>query len=158
MLKAERQNEIRKLIKNNKISKHSQLVQLLADKGMHFTQATISRDIHEMNIVKVASEHNGYIYVLPEESENGLERKAGQIISESMVSLESQQFIVIVKTVPGYAQAVGSLLDQLVFPEVRGLLAGDDTIFMVTKSNHDSLVLIKKINSLGAGNARHTHY
>ena len=49
MLKAERQNEIRKLIKNNKISKHSQLVQLLADKGMHFTQATISRDIHEMN-------------------------------------------------------------------------------------------------------------
>ncbi|MCT6893155.1 MAG: ArgR family transcriptional regulator [Bombilactobacillus mellifer] len=158
MLKAERQNEIRKLIKNNKISKHSQLVQLLADKGMHFTQATISRDIHEMNIVKVASEHNGYIYVLPEESENGLERKAGQIISESMVSLESQQFIVIVKTVPGYAQALGSLLDQLVFPEVRGLLAGDDTIFMVTKSNHDSLVLIKKINSLGAGNARHTHY
>lgn len=158
MLKAERQNEIRKLIKNNKISKHSQLVQLLADKGMHFTQATISRDIHEMNIVKVASEHNGYIYVLPEESENGLERKAGQIISESMVSLESQQFIVIVKTVPGYAQALGSLLDQLVFPEVCGLLAGDDTIFMVTKSNHDSLVLIKKINSLGAGNARHTHY
>ena len=75
-----------------------------------------------------------------------------------MVSLESQQFIVIVKTVPGYAQALGSLLDQLVFPEVRGLLAGDDTIFMVTKSNHDSLVLIKKINSLGAGNARHTHY
>ena len=158
MLKAERQNEIRKLIKNNKISKHSQLVQLLADKGMHFTQATISRDIHEMNIVKVASEHNGYIYVLPEESENGLERKAGQIISESMVSLESQQFIVIVKTVPGYAQALGSLLDQLVFPEVRGLLAGEDTIFMETKSNHDSLVLIKKINSLGAGNARHTHY
>lgn len=158
MLKADRQNEIRKLIKNNKISKHSQIVQLLADKGMHFTQATISRDIHEMNIVKVASDHDGYIYVLPEESENDLERKAGQIISESMVSLESQQFIVIVKTIPGYAQALGSLLDQLVFPEVRGLLAGDDTIFMVTKSNHDAIVLIKKINSLGSGNARHAHY
>lgn len=144
MLKADRQNEIRELIKNNKISRHSQLVQMLEDKGLHFTQATISRDMHEMNIVKISSGDDGYIYVLPEESNNGLEQKAGQIITESMVNIEAQHFIVIVKTIPGYAQALGSLLDQLAFSEVHGLLAGDDTIFMITKTSNDAAELIDK--------------
>jgi transcriptional regulator of arginine metabolism len=156
MLKIERQNKIREIIKNNKVSKHSQLVQLLADQGLEFTQATISRDMHEMNIMKIASGTDGYIYVLPEESNNGIERKVGQIISESMVNIESQQFLVIVKTIPGYAQALGSLLEQMMFPEVHGLLAGDDTIFMVTKSNTEATDLITKISGLGTGNAQIT--
>ncbi|BDR58150.1 arginine repressor [Xylocopilactobacillus apicola] len=158
MLKTERQNKIRKIIKENKISKHSQLVKILADEGLKFTQATISRDMHEMNIVKIASGSDGYIYVLPEESNNGLEQKLSQILSESMINIESQQFLVIIKTIPGYAQALGSLLEQMMFSEVHGLLAGDDTIFMVTKSSSESVDLIEKINGLGAKNDRYNHY
>ena len=158
MLKAERQKKIRNIIKNNKVSKHSQLVKLLSDQGLHFTQATISRDMHEMNIVKISSGPDGYVYVLPEESNNALEHKIGQILSESMINIECQQFIVIVKTIPGYAQALGSLLEQMMFVEVRGFVAGDDTIFMITKSESESEDLIKKINQLGNGNDRFSRH
>ena len=127
-----RQDKIIELIKNNEIETQSTLVAMLADTGYQATQATISRDIKELRLVKSLSDSGKYIYSLP----SGEPRiqptiRYENIFRNTVNSIESAGNILVIKTVSGCANAAGEALDLMEIEGIVGTLAGDNTLFAV---------------------------
>ena len=124
-MKNNRQQIILNLIKQKKIRTHEQLVDELKEKGVLVTQATVSRDIKELGIVKIPDE-NGSIYAVAKEWDNSLQKYATDISD-----VKSASNIVVIHTKPGMASAVAAVVDKEMKEEIIGSIAGDDTIFIV---------------------------
>ena len=145
-MKKGRHEAIIELIRNNDIENQSELAYRLQEKGYEVTQATVSRDIQKLNLIKVKS--NGKFKYAVVENVGDFEEKYIKIIIETVKSLDIAKNLLIVKTQSGMAMATAAALDGLVFDEIVGSLAGDDAIFIATKSDDSAMLLKNKLEEL----------
>lgn len=145
-MKKGRHEAIIELIRNNDIENQSELAYRLQEKGYDVTQATVSRDIQKLNLIKVKS--NGKFKYAVVDNVGDFEEKYIKIIRETVKSLDIAKNLLIVKTQSGMAMATAAALDGLVFDEIVGSLAGDDAIFIATKSDDNAMLLKNKLEVL----------
>lgn len=148
MSKSDRQKAILKIISEDKISGQEELIKRLSDYGFNATQATISRDIRALSIVKINDPETGYRYDIParlkEEGKTPIELLK-EIFPQAVISVDFAINTVIIKCYTGMAQAVCAKLDNANFDLVVGTIAGDDTIFVVLKSEQSAIELVNKL-------------
>lgn len=134
MNKGQRHIRIRDIIANNEIETQDQLVAQLKSSGVEVTQATISRDIKELHLIKVPLPDGRYKYSLPTVQKYNTEEKLSRMLGDAFISIDSASHFIILKTLPGNAQAVGSLVDNLGWDEqLLGTICGDDTCLLICR-------------------------
>ena len=152
-MKSKRQAEILRIITEQEIETQEELLENLRRCGIHATQATISRDIKELNLVKQPGEGGSYHYVAsaalpPRRAAAG---RLQNIFKEGVVSCDAAQNIVVVKTMPGLAPAAGAALDGMELEGLVGSLAGDDTVILIMRTNQAAESLTREIESMLEG-------
>ena len=148
-MKPDRQAVIREIISSQTIETQNQLMEALAARGVRSTQATVSRDIREMRLVKDLGPDGRYRYQLPSKDitpEFDLKRR--KIFRESITSYEVAQNIVVLKTLPGLASAACSALDSMKLPHLVGSPAGDDTAFLAMSDKDSAVEFCKLIEEM----------
>lgn len=148
MGKKSRQGTILNLIQQNNIETQDELKSLLEERGYHTTQATISRDIRELNITKVTYNGNCHKYAVRTTSTNHSTGSYKQILENSMMSIDYSENIIVVKTVPGMAMAVAAAIDNLDMEGIMGCIAGDDTIFLAIKRSSMAQEIVGEIKNV----------
>lgn len=148
-MKNRRHKVIREVVEQQNIETQFQLTEALAARGFHVTQATISRDIKELGLTKVAGNDNTFHYGFPPgvSTVNTFER-AKRVLHDSLLKVEVGHDIIIFRTMPGMAQGVASCVDGLGWKEILGTLAGDDTIFVVVRDEYDPHEVAEQIRDL----------
>lgn len=130
--KLERQRIIREVIKDKRVSNQEELSDLLAQRGLCVAQATLSRDIRELRITKI-HDGDGYFYSLPQPGMLRSSLRDSSMSSDSIDSLEFSGSMAVMKTRPGHAGMIASIIDEGHLSEVMGTLAGDDTVLLVLR-------------------------
>jgi len=134
MKKYTRQTKILELISKREVETQEELAEGLKAMGIDVTQATISRDIKELRLVKVMSKNGKYKYATIGQSQEGITDRLYKIFENSVVSIDNAMNIVVIKTIPGAAQICASAIDYMGVDEIVGTLAGDDTVFVAIRS------------------------
>ena len=148
-MKNNRQSKILEIITSENIETQEQLLARLQDYGISSTQATISRDIKQMHLVKEPIGHGVYKYALSDNRTRlNFAEKLRTIFRESITSVEHAQNIVVVKTMPGLASAACAALDDMKITYMLGSLAGDDTAFLVMKDNEAARDFCQEIKAM----------
>ena len=147
-MKKDRQNTILKLIESKPIETQEDLQQELLQLGFNVTQATVSRDLKELPIVKMLDSNGIYRYAVNNHNTNGKKFKYNEIFSNSVVSVCFSMNNVVIKCHSGMAQGACAALDMMKCDNVLGTLAGDDTIFVITKTEKDAEILCTTIENL----------
>lgn len=138
MKKSERQMMIKQMVLNEEISTQDELLNKLKNKGIDATQATISRDIKELNLVKTPSANGGTKYTIYQNNQLTIEDKLSSTLREVVDNITQVQFMNVVKTIPGNAHVIGALMDDIPFTEVVGTVAGNDTIMIISKNETEA--------------------
>lgn len=145
-MKTRRQKKIQELITNETIRTQEDLAQRLLEEGFNVTQATISRDIKELGLVKIAGLNDEYRYAIQGEINLvSYQERLKRLWKEVVVSFDSSENIVVIKTIPGNAPALALLLDNAGWKEVIGTVAGDDTIFLLVKPKEKVPFILEKL-------------
>ncbi|HHU22996.1 MAG TPA: arginine repressor [Clostridiales bacterium] len=145
-MKSSRQAKILEIIAEKDIETQNQLMEALLEKGIKSTQATLSRDIKELRLVKELSPDGHYRYVQSNRDEiSDYAARLRKIFRESVTSYAVAQNIIVIKTLPGLADAACSTLDNMSIPNLIGTLAGDDTAFLAMKDNESAEQLCREI-------------
>ena len=147
MMKNKRQEVILELIERYEIQKQEELIRLLRERGFPATQATVSRDIRELKLMKGTGEGGVHKYTLPTQRANGIPRFSSSL-TESIVKIDSAENLIVVKTYPGMASAVGSCIDGFNMPEIVGCVAGDDAILVVVRSREEAAALRDRLRRM----------
>lgn len=134
MNKGQRHIKIRELITNNDIETQDELVDILKNQGYNVTQATISRDIKELHLVKVPMVDGRYKYSLPADQRFNPLQKLKRALVDAFVKIDSAENLLVMKTLPGNANAIAALIDHLDWEEILGTIGGDDTILIICRS------------------------
>ena len=150
-MKTKRQAKMLELIKRNDIETQEELSDYLEREGYQVTQATVSRDIRELKLTKVAMSNGRQKYVALQETDENLSQKYVRVFHDGFVSMDMAQNILVIKTVSGMAMAVAAALDAIHFSEIVGCIAGDDTVMCAVRTVDDTIVLMDKIRKLIAG-------
>ena len=132
-MKKRRHEKILQIISNNTVDTQEELLRLLRDEGFDVTQATVSRDIKELRLVKTQTGNGKYRYTAPKDGSRDMSSRFFSLFSENTISVQSACNIVVIKSLTGMAQAVCAAMDSLHWEGIVGTLAGDDTIFVVTQ-------------------------
>ncbi|MFA9555988.1 transcriptional regulator AhrC/ArgR [Evansella sp. AB-rgal1] len=135
MNKGQRHIKIREIITNQEVETQDDLVQQLRNSGFNVTQATVSRDIKELQLVKVPMMDGRYKYSLPADQRFNPLQKLKRALMDSFVSVDYSNNLIVMKTLPGNANAVGALIDNLDWNEVLGTICGDDTILIICRDS-----------------------
>lgn len=145
-MKQKRQEKILEIISNNDVDTQFKLMELLKESGYYATQATLSRDIRELRLVKVMTDTGIYKYDVPtQEKVTEMSTKFRSIFSEAVVSVDYAFHIVVIKCHVGMASAACAALDNMKIRDVVGSLAGDDTIFVLLRTEQQALKLVNEI-------------
>jgi len=147
-MKYSRHAKILELIEKYQIETQEELAEKLKEHGVDVTQATVSRDIKELRLIKVMVDNEHYKYASMSHTEGNLTNKLLTIFTESFVSCDYANNIVVVKTLPGMAQASASAVDSLKWPEIVGTIAGDDTIMIVCRAEKIAEELVNKLSKM----------
>lgn len=148
-MKTARQNKIIEIITKQDVSTQNQLMDALKKAGINSTQATLSRDIKELRIIKELTGDGQYRYVLSSgEDGSGIDPRLKKIFRESVISNACAQNIVVLKTLPGLASAACSALDNMDMPDLVGTIAGDDTAFVLLRDTEAALRFCDEIEEL----------
>ena len=134
--KFQRQVAIREIVQKNQVTSQEQLLNLLKAEGYDLTQATLSRDLKSLKMIKAPTAAGEYVYVLPQAQEKVQEDvNAGGVnfLSEGLLSVDVSRNIAVLKTRPAYANSIAAIIDNATPFEVLGTIAGDDTIFCVLR-------------------------
>ena len=147
-MKNQRQAKIMEIISNKNVETQEQLLQELHSAGFRSTQATISRDIKELRIVKELTSFGTYRYSASSNEVGGsFSNKLNTIFRECITSFDYAQNIIVIRTLPGLASAAGSAIDAMNFHAVVGTLAGDDTVMVVMRDNNSAAVFCGEIKN-----------
>lgn len=130
MKKYTRQRIILDLIENIEIETQEELADYLLERGIDITQATISRDIKELRLVKVLTSNGKYKYATMDSQHEGANERLTKIFKSSVLSVDKAGNIIVIKTLPGAAQVCASAVDSFRIEGIAGTIAGDDTIFI----------------------------
>lgn len=133
MKKYTRQSKILELISRKEIETQEELADGLKNMGIDVTQATISRDIKELRLVKIMAKSGKYKYATIGQSQEGITDRLNKIFENSVVSIDNAMNIIIIKTIPGAAQICASAIDYMGVDDIVGTLAGDDTVFVAAR-------------------------
>ena len=132
-MKTKRQRKIIELITNYDIETQEELAAKLVENGFNVTQATISRDIRELNLTKIATKGGKQKYAVQSSSDIVSNSKYMRVLNDGIITMDTAGNILVVKTVSGMAMAVAAALDAMQIKEILGCIAGDDTIMCVLK-------------------------
>jgi len=138
-MKFKRQAAILDIITSHEIKTQEELSTHLRDRGYNATQATISRDIKELRLIKVASHSGGYQYSTPDQSSTATHMtRLKNIFRECVVKVDRAQNLVVLKTLVGMANAAAAAIDAMKIRDIVGTLAGDDNILVILRTNEDA--------------------
>lgn len=152
MIKTVRQKRIIDIIRAKSIETQEQLAIELGLAGFAVTQATVSRDVKELGLIKVPGEDNSSIYAVPDRTAiPAKERRLKRLFVDSVQKIDHSENMVVLKTLPGEAQGVASAIDNSGWPEIIGTVAGDDTIIMVVKPKSAVPDIINRLKVLSGG-------
>jgi transcriptional regulator of arginine metabolism len=143
--RTERLLAIKDIISNNKVSSQEELLSILDNRGLNYTQATLSRDLKFLKVNKISDREKGYIYELPAQHIVVGNEVAENYAAQGFVSVEFANNLGVIKTLPGYASSIASLIDNANSFEIIGTIAGDDTILIIA---HEKVSQKDVINSL----------
>ena len=147
-MKMERHSKIIELIHKYEIGTQEELADRLNEEGFYVTQATVSRDIRELKLTKVAMDGGKQKYIIVSGSDGNLNEKYLRVLRDGFLSVDRAENIRVIKTVPGMAMAVAAALDAMQWNEVVGCIAGDDTIMAAIRTKGDALIVMEKIRKL----------
>ena len=147
-MKYSRHAKILELIEKYNIETQDELADKLKEIGMDVTQATISRDIKELRLIKVMNGDERYKYAPISHTEGTITNRLLTIFTESFIACDYANNIVVVKTLPGMAQASASAVDSLKWIDIVGTIAGDDTIMVVCRAERIAEELVNKLNRM----------
>ena len=148
-MKANRQKKILELITEKSIETQEQLLKELHDCGYKSTQATVSRDIKELRIIKTLDGLGGYRYSVPHKNEGEkFDARFRVIFRECVTSMDYAQNLVVVKTMPGLGAAAGANIDALHMPTVVGTLSGDDTTLVIMRDSQSAMDFCEEIRKM----------
>lgn len=136
-------------IRERDIETQEELAEVLRVEGIDVTQATISRDIKELGMIKVPTPQGGYRYALPfDRALSDVLKQAERIFTDSVLKIDYAENLVVIRTLSGRAQAVAAALDELSWREVVGTVAGDDSILVVVRQRQVVEALVEKLQRL----------
>ena len=145
-MKVNRQKKILEIINRHTVETQDDLIDRLFVEGFSVTQATISRDIRELQLTKVLTGKGSYRYVAPKKEELVTGIKINAALVDSILSADYAQNLVVIRTFPGLAQAVAASIDNLAIADVLGCVAGDDTIFIATRNEQTAKTISERIH------------
>ena len=147
-MKSARHAAITQIIESRNIETQEELAAALQERGIRVTQATVSRDIKELHLIKVLSETGGYKYATLDKAEKGMNERFIRMFSESVLSAVCANNLVVVKTLAGSAHVAAEAVDTLRWPEILGSIAGDNTILVICRSNDDALQVVERFRNM----------
>jgi len=147
--KNDRQKKLKSIIEDRGIGDQAGMLIALKEDGIDTTQATISRDLQEMGYVKIRLGPGNYRYELLNRSKkSNIQARLASMFHDFVTEIKSSGNIIVVKTVPGNAGGVASLIDNLENPKILGTVAGDDTIIIVVDNNKNRAKIENQFNAL----------
>ena len=147
-MKNARQTAILSIIEQNDIETQEELANKLREMGIVVTQATVSRDIKELRLLKVLSGTGGYKYATADKAEHGLSERFVRMFKDSVLSVNSAGNIVVLKTLSGSANVAGEAIDSMRLPEILGTMAGDNTVFAVVQNETEAVETVKRFQEM----------
>ena len=147
-MKTVRQVTILDIIEKNEIETQEELADALRQRGIQVTQATVSRDIKELRLLKVLTPMGTYKYATADKAENGLTDRFIRMLAESVLSVAASTNMIVIKTLSGSAAVAAEALDSFHWPEVLGTIAGDNTIFMVVRTLDEVQTVVDRIQEM----------
>lgn len=147
-MKISRQSKIIELISKYDIETQEDLAERLLNSGYNVTQATVSRDIRELKLTKVAVDGGRQKYIILHKTQPEMNEKYVRVLRDGFVSMDMAMNIVVIKTVPGLAMAVAAALDALNITGIIGCIAGDDTVMCAIRTVEDTTLVMDKISKL----------
>ena len=147
-MKTKRQTKMLELIKKHDIETQEELSDYLQKEGYQVTQATVSRDIRELKLTKVAMSNGRQKHAALTEANEDLSEKYTRVFRDAFVSMDMAQNILVIKTVSGMAMAVAAAIDAMHLHEIVGCIAGDDTIMCAVRSVDDTIAVMSRLRKL----------
>lgn len=147
-MKAARQAMILELIEKYDIETQDELAAYLREHNFSVTQATVSRDIKELRLIKALSDDGVYKYATVDKTETGLQDRFNRIFTQSVLNITYAGHLIVIKTISGTANAAAEAVDTLKWSEIAGTLAGDNTIFIAVKDAKSVPELIKRFQTM----------
>ena len=144
-MKGQRHIKIRELVTTKDIETQDDLVDQLRSAGYHVTQATVSRDIKELHLIKTPMDDGRYKYSMPTDQKFNPLHKLKRSLSDNFISIDFTENLIVMKCLPGTANAIGALLDNLEWSEIMGTICGDDTILLIIRSKESTEIIVKQI-------------
>ncbi len=147
-MKTVRQMTILDLIEKQDIETQEELSDALRSRGIKVTQATVSRDIKELRLLKVLTPNGSYKYATADKAENGLGDRFIRMLSESLLSVAASNNLIVVKTLNGSANVAAEALDSLHWSEILGSLAGDNTILLIIRTESEVAAVMGRLQQM----------
>ena len=147
-MKTVRQMAILDIIAKQDVETQEELAEALRARGIQVTQATVSRDIKELRLLKVLTPSGSYKYATADKAENGLSERFIRMLAESLLSVAASNNLIVVKTLSGSANVAAEALDSLHWPEILGTLAGDNTILLIIRTEAEAPDVVRRIKEM----------
>ncbi len=147
-MKSVRHNLILEIIESKDIETQEELAEELKRRNVKVTQATVSRDIKELRLLKVLAEGGRYKYATVERAEKGMSDRFIRILSESVMSIETSGNLIVIKTISASAPAAAEAIDSMKWPEILGTISGDNTLLLIVRSESSVEGLLQRFDAL----------
>lgn len=148
-MKEQRQNAILEIVRAFSMETQEQLLEELRKRGFRCTQATVSRDIRELHLVKEQTPLGTYCYALPlSQTHRNPADRLQTIFREGVVSFDYAQNLVVLKTMPGLAAAAAAAIDKMEIPQMVGSIAGDDTVMLIMRTTQSAESFCDELRSM----------
>ena len=147
-MKSARQIAILEIISECAIETQEDLADALRQRGYQVTQATVSRDIKELRLVKALAANGAYRYAVSDKNENNLSERMIRMFSESVVSISTAYNQIVIKTLSASASIAAETIDSLQWPEILGTIAGENTILMIVRSIEEVQTVVDRLNAM----------
>ena len=147
-MKSERHAMILNLIETTNVETQEELADMLKQRGICVTQATVSRDIKELRLIKVLAENGGYKYATVDKAEAGMKERFVRIFGDSVVGINTSANLVIVKTLSGSANAAAEAVDSMHWNDIVGTMAGENTIFIAARDEKAVPDIVKRLSAM----------
>ncbi len=148
MKRKDRLIAIEKLISEYEISTQEELTKRLNDLGYDVSQATVSRDINELDLIKVEGSGKKSVYMKPQKINTEISPRIKELFRQITVSIVAANNLIVVKTLNGNGSSAGMAIDQMNIPQILGTVAGDDTLLIVAKSDSDAEIILKILKAI----------
>ena len=147
-MKNARQTAILSIIEHHDIETQEELARRLSEKGIVVTQATVSRDIKELRLLKVLTPNGSYKYATANKAEHGVSERLVRMFIDSVISINSAGNLIVIRTLAGSANAAGEAIDSMRWPEILGTISGDNTIFVAVRSAAETPAVVEKLQEI----------